>query len=107
MLAIQIILILFFLFAIIKVIVRIKAAELSVKQGIAWIVFWVLAGIVAILPNSTIYFANLVGIGRGADLIIYLALAILFYLFFRQTVQIEKMKREITQLTRRETLNKK
>ncbi|KKQ40267.1 MAG: hypothetical protein US58_C0022G0016 [Candidatus Magasanikbacteria bacterium GW2011_GWA2_37_8] len=107
MLLIQLILPLFFIFAITKVIVRIKATELSVRQGIVWVVFWILAGVVVIEPNSTIYFAHLLGIGRGADLIIYFALAILFYLFFRQTVQVEKMKREITQLTRRETLNKK
>ena len=69
-----------------------------------WAAFWVIAGVVALLPNSASYFARLVGIGRGADLVVYVALVAIFFSLFRLLVMMEKMKREITLLTRKEAL---
>lgn len=71
-----------------------------------WIVFWLAAAAVVIWPDSTFYFSNKLGIGRGADLIVYLALAIIFFLIFRLTALLEKQKREITELTRAIALKK-
>lgn len=98
---IQILLILFFFFAVLKVIGRFKSGDLSGRGATAWILFWIMAGVVVLLPNSTFYFAHLVGIGRGADLVVYLALAGLFFIIFRLMVKVEKMNRDITKLARK------
>jgi len=101
MLYIQIILILIFVLAIIKVIARFRDKNISIGWLVFWLLFWVAGiGIVAV-PNSTFYFANMLGIGRGADLVVYLALVLIFFLFFQLLIKIGKMDKEITKLTRK------
>lgn len=107
MLIIQILLLLFFLIAIIKVIGRYRTGEISVRGAILWIIFWLLAGVVVVIPNSTFYLARAVGIGRGADLVVYTALALIFFILFRIIVKIEKINRDITKLTRKAALDEK
>lgn len=102
---IQILLILFFCFAIFKSVMRWKRGELKLTQAFGWWIFWLIAGVVVVVPNSTYYFARLLGIGRGADLVVYLALALLSYLVFRQSVRMEKINRQITQLARKVALD--
>jgi hypothetical protein len=104
MLTLQIIFILFFLLAIVKAIFRYRQGQLSASRLFFWLIFWLLAGVVVALPNSTATLAKIVGIGRGADLIIYLALALLFFLNFQSTIKMEKINKEITKLTRAITL---
>ncbi|MDO8499447.1 MAG: DUF2304 domain-containing protein [bacterium] len=106
MLVIQIILVLFFLLAIFNVIKRYREGAIAGLTLVSWFIFWVVAMVVVIRPNDTFYFAHLVGIGRGSDLIVYSALAIMFFLFFRLTVKIEKMNKDITKLTREMALGK-
>lgn len=107
MFIIQTILLLFFLFAVIKVISRYRAGDLTAVEMAMWVIFWIAAGVVVILPDSTFYLARLVGIGRGADLIVYLSLALLFFMFFRLMVRLEKMERNMTRLTRKISLDEK
>ncbi len=107
MLAIQILLVVFFLFALVKVIGRWRAGDLSLMGMVGWSVFWIIAGAVALLPNSTAQLAKLVGIGRGADLVVYTALAGLFFLIFKLMVKIERMNKDITKLTRKISLDEK
>ena len=65
-----------------------------------WTLIWVI-GIIGILhPATTSRIASLIGVGRGVDAIIYLALSLLFYLVFRLYVMIEDVRREITTLVR-------
>lgn len=66
-----------------------------------WILFWGVAGIVAALPQTADEVARLVGVGRGADVVIYLSLVVVFYLIFRLYVKIEQVEGEITRLVRK------
>ncbi|OGH88484.1 MAG: hypothetical protein A3J93_04440 [Candidatus Magasanikbacteria bacterium RIFOXYC2_FULL_42_28] len=97
---IQILLVAFSVFAIFKTIQKFRVAQLSALELAGWSLFWFLVMVVAILPDSASALAKLFGVGRGADLVVYLALALMFYLLFRLNVRMEKMKREITILTR-------
>ncbi|MBI5729464.1 MAG: DUF2304 family protein [Candidatus Magasanikbacteria bacterium] len=107
MLLIQAVLVIFFLYAIIKVVGRFQARELALGWVILWVSFWIAAGVIVLLPNSTFYMARLVGIGRGADLVVYVALVIIFFSLFRLLLQVEKLKKEITILTRAAALEDK
>ncbi len=102
--AIQIILIVFFGFALVKVVGRYRAGELRKKDAIIWVCFWLLASAVVLAPNSTALAAKLFGIGRGADLVIYVALAGIFFVIFRLMVSIERLHTQITVLTRKISL---
>lgn len=52
------------------------------------------------LPDTTSYLAELVGVGRGADLIVYLSIVLIFYIIFQMTIKIEKIERNITKVVR-------
>ena len=72
--------------------------KIKLKELIIWSVFWLIAGVVVIVPNSTNTIAGVVGIGRGADLVVYISLALLFYILFRIFYRLEKIEKNITKL---------
>lgn len=101
---IQILLVIFFLFAMTRVVARYRQHSLSKKALFFWIIFWISAAVIVILPDSTFYLAHLVGVTRGADLVVYVGMALLFFSLFRLMVRLEKQDREITELTRKMAL---
>jgi len=103
----QILFTLFSLFAIINVIKRKKDGVLGIKSSIFWIVFWLLAVFVVLRPESTTVLANALGIGRGADFILYIAIVVIFYLIFRLHIKIEALNRDITKVVRKDALDNK
>ena len=104
---IQIILILFIIFAIIKVALRYKDKVISLQEFLIWTVFWFMVGFVIILPETTSLVANFVGVGRGVDLVIYISILFLFYLAFRILVRLDKIEKDITKVVRKIALDKK
>jgi hypothetical protein len=104
---IQVLILLFALFAISRTIRQFKQGALSIAWLIVWIVFWIVVGIVVLSPQTTDAIAKLVGVGRGADFVIYISLVALFYLVFRMFVKIEDVEREITKLVRKLAIEEK
>ena len=107
MFLIQILLVIFFLFALFKVVSRFRSGDLNSTGMIGWVIFWVLAILVVLLPDSTSILAKMVGITRGADLVVYVALAVIFFIIFKLMVRIETLNRDITKLTRKISLDEK
>ena len=98
---------LFAFFAIFSVVKRKKAGEIGKKGAFFWILFW-LATLVAVLwPNSTNVLANALGIGRGADFVLYISIIVIFYLLFRLHIKIEGVSRDITKVVRKDSLENK
>ncbi len=96
MLPIQILLIAFFVIAMVKVAVKNYKGELSIGTTLSWIIFWIIAALITAQPDLTSSAAKLFGVGRGADIVVYFALVGLFFMVFRLMVKIEKLNREIT-----------
>ncbi|HSO25169.1 MAG TPA: DUF2304 family protein [Methanobacteriaceae archaeon] len=65
-----------------------------------WITLWSLIIVVSIYPDSTTFFANIFGIGRGLDLILILGIVGCYYLIFKIYTMIEQVESEITNLVR-------
>ena len=101
---IQILIVAFALFAIVRAFMQFRRGRLPIGWLGFWILFWIGAGVVAVLPQTTDIAARIAGVGRGADFIIYLSLIALFYLVFRIFVKIEDVEREITRLVRKRAL---
>ena len=97
---IQIILIIFILFAISRVILRFKEKRIGWRVFLFWSTIWVLGIIVISLPSTAEYIAQLLGIGRAVDLILYVSVALLFYLIFRIYVKINQIDEAITKVVR-------
>lgn len=106
MLIIQILLIVFLLFAVSRVVLRFRDKKLHLGEFIFWSGLFIIAAVGVVFPNLTTRIANLLGIGRGADLIIYGSIATLFYLVFRLYVLLEDVRHEITEVVRKVALHK-
>lgn len=96
----------FALVAIVSVIKKKKEGQFGVKGSMFWILFWFLAIVAVLWPNSTTVLANRFGIGRGTDFVLYVSVAVIFYLIFKLHIKIESISRDITKLVRKETLEK-
>jgi small membrane protein len=96
----QIVLLIFALFALSRVILRLKDNEITVKGFLFWGFIWVSVIIIAIIPDTITFISTYVGIGRGIDVAVYVSVTLLFYIVFKILVKIEKLQQEITSLTR-------
>ena len=85
--------------------IRFREGKSSLGMLGFWILVWILVIIVSIYPNSTTFFANIFGIGRGLDLILILGLIGCYYLIFKIYTMIEQVESEITNLVREIALN--
>ncbi|MBT3538532.1 DUF2304 domain-containing protein [Candidatus Parcubacteria bacterium] len=100
----QILFILFALFAIANVLGKKREGLLGPKGTLFWILFWFIAGVVVIWPNSVQQIANNFGIGRGVDFVMYIAFALIFFILFRLHVKFEELKRDVTKVVRGKAL---
>ncbi len=103
---IQIIFVVFLLFALSRVILRYRGGQVRVTEFFFWSLLFVTAILAVSLPEETGRFADLLGVGRGADLILYASVAVLFYLVFRIYVMLEDIRHEITEVVRKFALDK-
>lgn len=99
-LSIKIFIIVIALFAISRAFLRFKDRKVSSFGLLFWTVLWVLAVIFAFAPQGVSYLADLIGIKRGTDFVVYLSIILLFYMFFRVYVRFETLEQHITKLTR-------
>lgn len=98
--SLQVILLLIIFFVLSRVLLRSREKNISVKSALFWIIIWFLAAVVILLPTTTSAVAHLVGVGRGADVVTYVSLLLLFYLIFRIYVMMEEIKHDITSVIR-------
>lgn len=98
---IQTILIVILGFALSRVWVRFRGGQVSLIASGFWTIIFAVALVGVVSPEYISLVANLVGIGRGVDLVLYLSVVILFYLVFRIYVMLEDLRHEITKLIRK------
>ena len=103
---IQILVIVFALFALSRAVLRLKGNEIRLKEFLLWSFVWVVAIVITALPSTAIFVSRLFGVGRAVDLIMYIGLIVNFYLMFRLYVKAEKMEHAITILTRENAISR-
>jgi len=97
---IQYLLIILILIIIWRIFLKWRQGLFGTRDFIFWLAFWVVVGIIVILPEVTSFLAELVGVGRGADLVVYFSIVLIFYIIFQITVKIEKIERNIAKIVR-------
>ena len=102
--AIQIIIVAIAAFVLVGAVRRFRRREISLRRLIAWAVLWVAAGVVVLIPQTSERLAALLGVGRGVDVVIYLSIALLFYLQYRIFTRFDKIERDITKVVREQAL---
>ena len=103
----QIIIILFALFALSRAVLRFKDGQITKGELSFWSLLWITLIIVTFVPKVIGFISRLLGIGRPVDAVIYAAIIVLFYLVFRIYVKLESIDQDITAVVRKVTLRKK
>lgn len=79
---------------------RARRKQVTLPVAIAWSLPWVAVVIVALVPEFTSRLASILGIGRGADLVLYSAIVVILALLVRMSVRLEQLDRAVTRVTR-------
>ena len=87
---------------------KLKKREITLKEAIAWSIVWAGVGIVVSFPQIADRIASFIGLqtATGIDLVVYIAVGVLFWLVFRLFVKVEHMGQDITKLVRDNAIKK-
>ena len=70
------------------------------RTGLAWSVVWLVAAVAIAWPESTALVAHVLGIGRGADFVLYCFVVLMLVGFFAIYMRFRRLEAHITLLTR-------
>lgn len=101
---IQILFTVFALFAWSRAILRFRAKQMNQKELAFWSLLWLAMIIVVLIPGKTTYLANILGMGRGFDAMIFIGIIALFYAVYRLYIKSNETEQEITQIIRQMAL---
>jgi hypothetical protein len=97
---IQFLLLVFALVALAKVLHSYTRRGIRSRDFLFWASVWIGTAAIITFPEATSFLAHLLGIGRGADLIIYASLLISFHLILRIHLTLARLEQEITEIVR-------
>ena len=104
----QLIALLIILIFVIRLFVLQKQKKIPAGEFIFWLVFWLIASAGIIFVKDLDRLAASLGFSAsGIQIIIYAAVAVLFYLNFRLRLKVEKMEKDITKIVREIALKEK
>jgi len=102
---IQILLILGFVLVFAMTWRRFSQNVITIREAVLWSFLWLTGIAVTLYPGLTERLASLFGVGRGVDLVLYLAVAVQFFLIFKLFILNEQVERKITNLVESEALS--
>ena len=71
-----------------------------------WLLVWIAGATAVIWPHSTALIAHALGIGRGADLVLYSSVLVMCVGFFYVYTRFRRLDRQLTLLVRRLAIEK-
>lgn len=90
-----------------RVILKYNKREISKFELLFWIIFWIIILTIVLFPEIINYIANILGVGRGADVAIYIGILLIFYIIFKIYIRIDKIEKDMTKLVRKIALMEK
>ena len=70
------------------------------REAGVWVLIWLLAGVAVVWPGLTGRLARSLGIGRGADLVLYCTVVVMMIGFMMVYVRLRRVRRDLTLLVR-------
>ncbi|GAG38143.1 unnamed protein product [marine sediment metagenome] len=74
---------------------------LTRREGLVWTLVWLTAGVTVAWPGVTAIVARALGIGRGADLVLYCSVIVMIVGFLMIYSRLRAVRRDLTLLVRR------
>ena len=78
--------------------------RLGRQASLIWTLVWVAAAIAIAWPDATSFVANLMGVGRGADLVLYTSVLLMMGGFLVLQAQLRRIEHRTTLLVRQMAL---
>ena len=85
---------------ILATVIQIGRRRLALRFGFAWIVLWAAAAVSIADPDLLVRAAHFLGIGRGADLVLYLSVIFSFSAFFITYLRFRRVDEQLTTIVR-------
>lgn len=70
------------------------------RVGLAWGLLWIAAAVLIARPELTAVIARALGIGRGTDLVLYVAILGMIFGFFTVYVRMRRIESDLTKIVR-------
>ncbi|MBI1969290.1 DUF2304 family protein [Candidatus Woesearchaeota archaeon] len=96
----------FALFALSRVMLRMKDGKITKKEGFFWCAVWVLAIVLVFVKDYLNLLQDFISTRRPVDAIIYISIILLFYLVFRIYVKLDQMEQDITTIVRNRAIQR-
>lgn len=103
---IKYLIIVFIIFVLWRTFLRFRSKDITGRELSIWTIFWVAVILSTLAPQKTDVVAKFLGVGRGADLLVYLSVIILFFVVFKIIVKLEKIDKDITKIIRSDSLKR-
>ena len=87
--------------ALIGVIIRFRKGALSPLGFFLWCTLWLSAAVAVWIPQVTNRIAGFLGVGRGADAVLYISSIVLFYTMFRLYGKLEHLEHQLSEMTKK------
>jgi len=97
---IQIIILIFVLFALSRSLLRFKDKSINLREFMLWLGVWTVTILIALYPQLTGIFSNILGVENGINVLVYLSIIALFYLVFRVYVKADQIDQDLTKIVR-------
>jgi len=97
---IQLIIVIFTLFVASRMVKKIRKQEITLREFILWMAFWLVVAIAALLPKTADIVANFFGVERGSNLAVYISIITIFYLLFNIMVKLQEIEKNMTKIVR-------
>jgi len=75
--------------------------QVSRRVGLPWAAIWLVAAAAILWPGSTRVVAKVLGIGRGADLVLYCFVLVVLIGFYMTYVRLRRLDANLTLLVRK------
>ncbi len=86
--------------AVLATVVAIARRRVAFRIGVGWVFVWLAAAAAIADPDILVRIAHLLGIGRGADLVLYLSILFTLVAFFLVYLRFRRLDEQITILVR-------
>jgi hypothetical protein len=103
---VQYILLLIILSFLLKTANNLRKNKIHFADFLLWLLFWGVVSLIVIFPYGTQVVADVIGVGRGADLIVYIGMLGVYYFLYLMLVKIKSLDHKITLLGRSIALDK-
>lgn len=74
--------------------------RLTKRAGVAWLALWIAAAVSIADPDLLARMARFLGIGRGADLVLYISILTTFGAFFLVYLRFRRLDEQLTEIIR-------